>query len=277
NYSYDASIPAALMFAAIFAMSLAVHIWQAARYKTTWVWGLIFGILFEVVGFITRYIAIKKLHTIWPLLVSETSLISAPAVLAAYLYMLAGRLMSYLGGHYSPVRHQLITKIFVVADFFSISAQALGGSMLAAKTLERLQLGFNILVVALAVQIVILVVFIGIVIVFDIRSRRGLREQRQPVQPLFYVFYVGSGMILLRSIYRLIDFGTIKFTADGVHGYTLTHEWLMYTFDAVPMTICVVVFNWVHAGRFLPAKKGLRIDGSQEAQSATNWLWPLKR
>lgn len=55
--------------------------------------------------------------------------------------------------------------------------------------------------------------FVGVTIVFDRRSRRGLGAKRQPIQALFTCFYVTAALVILRSIYRLIGESIFR----GVH------------------------------------------------------------
>lgn len=68
--------------------------------------------------------------TLWPIVVSQTGLIVAPAFIAAQDYMIIGRVMSFVGKEYGYINHTKITKIFVGADIFAILTQAGGGSML---------------------------------------------------------------------------------------------------------------------------------------------------
>jgi hypothetical protein len=121
--------------------------------------------------------------------------------------------------------------------------------------LNVLHAGFNILIAALAFQVVMFSLFIVVTVAFDIRSRRGLGEQRKPVQPVFIILYLCSAMIVIRSIYRLLgsyfiiepfyhtltsvptEFATVKFTPTGASGYTLRAEWLLYVWDAVPIVV----------------------------------------
>jgi len=78
-------------------------------------------------------------------------------------------------------------------------------------------------------------------------------------------------MIIGRSIYRLGEFASLKFSATAVTGYTQTHEWLLYAFDAIPITIAVFTLLFVHPGRFLPHIVGERIDGGYEEQGPQRW------
>jgi hypothetical protein len=43
------------------------------------------------------------------------------------------------------------------------------------------------------------------------------------------MLYAVSGLIMIRSIFRLVEYG------EGMDGYLMSHEWTAYLFDAVPM------------------------------------------
>lgn len=62
----------------------------------------------------------------------------------------------------------------------------------------------------------------------------------------------------MRSIYRLVEF------AQGIDGYTFTHEWVFYVLEAGPMLPAIAVFCFFHPAKYLgsngcEAKNG-RID-----------------
>jgi hypothetical protein len=38
----------------------------------------------------------------------------------------------------------------------------------------------------------------------------------------------------------------------GRDGYTETHEWTQYVFDALPVFVVVALFAWWHPGKYLP-------------------------
>ena len=52
--------------------------------------------------------------------------------------------------------------------------------------------------------------------------------------------YTGSALILVRSIYRLIEY------LEDAGGYLITHEAFAYVFDALLMSAVMIVFFWVH-------------------------------
>jgi RTA1 like protein. len=57
-----------------------------------------------------------------------------------------------------------------------------------------------------------------------------------PWQKILYMLYGVSALIMVRSIFRLVEYIT------GTSGYLLQHEWPMYVFDCVLMLAVMVIF-----------------------------------
>ncbi|KIW23697.1 uncharacterized protein PV07_11876 [Cladophialophora immunda] len=91
------------------------------------------------------------------------------------------------------------------------------------------------------------------------RSPSPMPEDSTPdldlTTPLLRVLYVTLALIIVRNIYRLVEFGM------GANSPTVTHEWFAYVFDGVPMFFALLVLNVFYPGRFL---QGERSDFSQE-------------
>ncbi|KAG8739911.1 hypothetical protein FRC12_016172 [Ceratobasidium sp. 428] len=290
NYNYDANVPAAALFAALFGLTLGLHFVQAIRGKCRYLIPLLVATTMETLGYIFRIIAIKQPDTLWPLIISETLIIVAPAFLAAnglyythtcvpvpnYIpsdYMIFGRIMAYVGSEHGIVKHGLITKIFVGADVVAILTQATGGSMLSGNGgISTIKLGRAILIVGLALQVISFGVFMFIAVTFDVKTRRSLGDKMNTIRPLIWAFYVSALLIIIRSIYRTIEFSTINFNFDEQQGYAITHEWLFYIFDSLLIIVATVVFNLVHPANYLPNRKGLRMDGTTFEIKKRQWF-----
>lgn len=55
-----------------------------------------------------------------------------------------------------------------------------------------------------------------------------------------YMLYVGSLLIMVRSIFRVVEY------LMGNNGFLLRHEYLVYIFDATLMFLVMVLFLWIH-------------------------------
>jgi hypothetical protein len=113
--------------------------------------------------------------------------------------------------------------------------------------------GPHIIVGGLVVQIIFFGFFMTSSAVFHKRmngdpvadSGSGFNWRR-----LLYALYGASALILVRSIFRLIEY------AQGNDGYLVGHEWFMYIFDALLMFGTMLVFHWEHPSELSAWLKG---------------------
>ncbi|EHK99928.1 putative protein RTM1 [Glarea lozoyensis 74030] len=178
----------------------------------------------------TESIPIYSIQTILILL--------APALFAASIYMVLGRLIVSLGAeHLSPIRIKWLTKIFVIGDVVAFLGQAAGGGIMSSGSASALHTGEVVTVAGLAVQLVFFSVFIIVSFVFHRRFKASTEAAAMRVpakemlrhrnwETVLYVLYAASALILIRSVFRLIEF------AMGNDGVLLSNEVYAYLFDA---------------------------------------------
>jgi hypothetical protein len=65
-------------------------------------------------------------------------------------------------------------------------------------------------------------------------------------QDILWVTNIASLCILIRSVYRMVDFSL------GRTGYTQSHEWCMYVFDAMVIFPVVVLYVHWYPSKYLP-------------------------
>lgn len=193
-------------------------------------------------------------------------LLVAPALFAASVYIILGRIILLTDGErHSLVRQKWLTKLFVTGDVISFLTQSGGGGIQAAGTLTMLHTGEKIIVVGLFLQLVFFGLFIVVAGVFHYRLVRAITNKSGPssshseqglasygrvdsgtnVHDLpwkrhMYALYLASGLIMIRSVFRVIEY------LQGNNGYLLRHEVFLYIFDALLMFIVMALFNWIH-------------------------------
>ena len=117
---------------------------------------------------------------------------------------------------------------------------------MASGTLSAMTTGEHITIGGLAVQLVFFSIFIVASSIFHYRIRnnpteKSLSRSRSTTWELVMTgLYVASILILIRSIFRLIEY------AQGNDGFIMVHEVFLYIFDALVMWIAMVVMNWIH-------------------------------
>ncbi|KAM6505822.1 hypothetical protein FSOLCH5_013998 [Fusarium solani] len=273
-YNYDPSLPAAAVFVILFALSTLVHIWQMFKSRTWYFIPFLIGCLFEAAGYIGRALSANEApdYTKNPYIMQSILLLLGPALYAASIYMVLGRLIVLLdAGRLSLIPPKWLTKLFVLGDVLSFFAQSGGGGMLAtAKDKDSVKKGENIIVGGLMIQIFFFGFFMIVTLVFHMRIRKTPTNRSAtittPWKKLLMVLYVTSLFILVRSAFRVAEY------VLGKEGALQSNEIYIYLFDATLMALVSFLFNWFHPSRVINPRAIIKspFDNDQyplEAQS----------
>lgn len=172
------------------------------------------------------------------------------------------------GESHAMIRRKWLTKLFVMGDMFSFTLQAAGkyphkyphfkgqvrsitltrfptgGGIMSSGNLASLKMGEKIVVAGLLVQILFFGFFVVVALSFHIAMHKVPTQKaqlrHQTWRKHLYALYVASIFIMVRSIFRVVEY------VQGNNGYLLRHEYYLYIFDSVLMLAVMVVFNLVH-------------------------------
>ncbi|CAI0644430.1 unnamed protein product [Colletotrichum noveboracense] len=252
-YHYEPSMVAAVIFIGVFGLSGLLHIWQLVRARTWYFIPFVIGCLFEAIGYVGRAMSAQEApdYTKNPYIIQSILLLLGPALFAASIYMILGRLINLLdAGNYSLIRPKWLTKVFVLGDLLSFFAQSGGGGMLAtAKDTDSVKLGENIIVGGLCIQILFFGFFMVVTLIFHMRLSRNPTPKTYsldtPWKDLLWVLYGTSFMIMVRSLFRVAEY------VQGSEGELQSKEMYIYIFDALLMGLTSVLFNWFHPSRVI--------------------------
>ncbi|KAF7907882.1 hypothetical protein BELL_1538g00020 [Botrytis elliptica] len=251
-YRYTPNLGAAVVFLIAFAVTTLYHIYQMIRARSWYFTPLVIGGIFEVVGYIFRIMAHSNQQSIPIYSITTILILLAPALFAASIYMVLGRLVVALDAEdMSPIRKKWMTKVFVTGDVIAFLSQAAGGGIMASGTASALTTGEDITIAGLAIQLAFFSVFILTATIFHRRFQRTTNTAPMRIsvknmmnnknwEALLYVLYITSALILVRSAFRLIEY------AGGNDGYLLSHEVFAYIFDATLMFFVMVILNIFH-------------------------------
>ncbi|GKT54547.1 RTA1 domain-containing protein [Colletotrichum tofieldiae] len=266
-YHYEPSMVAATVFIIVFGVSGMLHVWQLCRRRTWYFIPFVIGCVFEAVGFVGRAMSASEApdYTKNPYIIQSILLLLGPALFAASIYMVLGRLINLLdAGHHSLIRPKWLTKVFVLGDVLSFFAQSGGGGMLAtAKDTDSVKKGENIIVGGLGIQILFFGFFMIVTLVFHIRLARNPTPKSHTIQTpwkgLLWVLYGSSLLIMVRSLFRVAEY------VEGKEGELQSKEMYIYIFDALLMGVTAMLFNWFHPSRVINAQAtGLKQVTSSE-------------
>ncbi|KAH8766196.1 RTA1 like protein-domain-containing protein [Diaporthe sp. PMI_573] len=255
-YRYEPSMAAAVIFIAGFGIATLLHLKMLVQKRTWYFIPFILGCLFEVIGYLGRAMSSNESpnFTKNPYIIQSILLLLGPTLFAASIYMILGRLVVLLEAEsYSMIRPRWLTKVFVLGDVLSFFAQGGGGGMLTqAKSADDVKMGENIIIGGLFIQIIFFGFFMIVALVFHRRiSNRPTRAAMMidaPWKQLVYVLYISSGLIMIRSVYRVAEYVT------GSEGVLMSKEFYLYCLDALPMLLVALSYNYFHPGQVINNK-----------------------
>lgn len=243
-YGYEPSGAGAGIFLAVFLFTLAGHGYIMFRKRVWYFIPFFIGVAFEFLGFAIRLASRNDPGDIPLYAMQMLFVLLAPALFAASIYMILGRMLVFYRAHFaSIVSVRWMTRIFVTGDVLSFLLQC-GGGGLQAQGGDSAKTGSNIVIGGLVIQLI----FFGMFVVTSIIANRRLCKNHWPKdgpyriqwQTMLNVLYIGSILILIRSIFRVIEY------AQGYGGYLMSHEVYMYIFDILLMFVVTCIFIYWH-------------------------------
>lgn len=232
------------------------HILQCWKHRA--LIALIVGGCFECLGYVGRAISPHNKTALGPYIIQSTFILLGPALFAASIYMILGRIIRLVNGEeHSLVRSTWLTGIFVAGDILSFLTQGSGAGLMSTgsnsdpvKAKAAIDNGQWIIIGGLLIQ---LVFFSGFVVLAAIVHSRARKTQQivaldVPWQRYMCVLYGTSLMIFIRSVFRVIEY------AQGNAGSIMRHEMFLYIFDSVLMIGVMVVLNVDYPEKLLNQK-----------------------
>lgn len=124
-----------------------------------------------------------------------------------------------------------------------------GGYLASAKTQENVDMGEHMILGGLFVQIFFFGFFIIVSVIFHRRMLASpmnyVGGSQIPWSRCMKVLYTVSCLIMIRSIYRVIEY------AQGSGGSLQSKEAFVYVFDAALMLACCIVLVILHPSKML--------------------------
>lgn len=125
---------------------------------------------------------------------------------------------------------------------------------MASGTISALHTGENIIIGGLVVQILFFGCFMVTSVLWHSRMVRNPTTRNLsgsiPWEMQLYSLYAASMLILVRSVFRLIEY------AQGNDGYLISHEAFLYIFDSTLMWITMAILAWIHPSEITGLLKG---------------------
>lgn len=134
---------------------------------------------------------------------------------------------------------------------------------MAAGTLSAMNIGENIVIGGLAIQLLFFGFFVVVSAVFHWRVRRSIphsAESSKKWESIMWALYAACFLILVRSIFRVAEF------VEGNDGFIMKREYLLYIFDACLMALTGIVLAVIYPGSFI-GRNGSKRDSEVQLMS----------
>ncbi|KAK8118757.1 RTA1 domain-containing protein [Apiospora kogelbergensis] len=236
-YRYTPSLPAAVVFAVFFAVLAALHTWRLLRHRAYYFTTFTVGGYFQLIGYCGRIWSHFDPLSIGGFVMQAILILVAPALYAASIYMILGRLIRTLqADSFSLLPIAWATKIFVLSDIVSFTLQAGGGGIQAAGTLDLYEIGEKIIIAGLFVQIAMFGFFIATAVLFHVRYARGQWRSAADDDDS----NGNCGLACNKTTVQWRRHLWVLYT--GNRGYLIAHEVFLYVFDAALMALVMATF-----------------------------------
>ncbi|KAL7913766.1 RTA1 like domain-containing protein [Trichoderma velutinum] len=259
-YRYVPSVAAAAVFCLLFLVVTGLHLFQMFKTKTWFLTALVFGCLFEFIGYAARAGSASQEPGCWrlmPYIIQNMYILLGPPLFAASIYMILGRIILLTDGEiHSIIKQRWLTKTFVIGDLLCFLFQSGGGGLMAGSrdNQSMANIGNGIIIAGLVLQLLWFVFFVIVAATFHWRmilapTACSLKPEIR-WQNYLHTLYFVSALIMIRSLYRVVEY------AQGNSGYLMTSEAFLYVLDSLPMLIVVVWLLWKHPGEIGMLLKG---------------------
>ncbi|TDZ67347.1 Protein RTM1 [Colletotrichum trifolii] len=250
---FEPSLPAAVVATILYSVATAWITYLTCFKYRAWFFSCVpVGGLCQVTGYAMRSYSTQNHQNIGIFASSTSLIVLAPIFIAAGNYLLIGRLIRAV---LPPTHHKIfkiparyLTRVYVSLDIVCMCVQSSGSSLASGVgwTGELADIGINILLAGLALQVLSFSTYLCILLRFHVLSR-SMAEPRAPDgwHKVFRAVSISSSLILVRCIFRMVEF------AEGQEGYSLQHEWMFWIFEGLLMIIALAIFCIWHPSRYL--------------------------
>ncbi|KAL8894061.1 MAG: hypothetical protein Q9192_004657 [Flavoplaca navasiana] len=282
-YGYTPTLALSILALILFTLLLLFHIY---RFSTTRLYAfctlLIFTTLCEIVGYIFRLRSspppIGNPYGVINFVVQYFFIVTAPVFLSAAIYTTLTSFIAALSEgsgtkkddgvkRLSPfgLSKKTILGIFITADVVATIVQVAGAALIGVSQSNRKSpvTANNILLAGLAFQVFAFLVFLILLFIFIVNSRKIMlstdtadgRRGGAAMQMYTMALVASSLLVYLRTIFRLAE------TSQGVGGYASSHEVFFGVLEFAPIVVAIGLLGWWHPGR-LVGRNGLLSSSS---------------
>ncbi|KAI6121245.1 RTA1 like protein-domain-containing protein [Pisolithus sp. B1] len=242
-YDYDPNWVVAAVAGSLYLLCSVCLFARAISNRAWWALSLPLGSMNMAMGFLIRIVLPNNPDSLMLFLSQQLLILLSPAAFLAFNYLVYGQFATTcLDPSYSRIPPRKAATWFIISNLVSSLIQTVGGGLQTSKSVSTDKLGVTMVLVGLAIQTVPFALFILLC----------LRVYKpRPWGPIVLALLFSSALIMLRCIYRIVEY------AQGSGGYLMTHELWLYLLDALPLFIGVIVYIPFWPSKYLVVKTDL--------------------
>ncbi|EMD42086.1 hypothetical protein CERSUDRAFT_110633 [Gelatoporia subvermispora B] len=252
-YGYTPTESVCILFVSLFGLTAFIHVVESVLFR---MWILLptvcLAAVGEVLGWSARlWSSLAPLNNT-PYTMQIAVTIIAPTPFVAAIFLLFSRIVGRLGPAYSRLSPRLYSRIFFTADFTCLLVQAVGGGLAAtANTNSGANLGGNIMLAGIIIQMIFLTIFAACAGEFLWRYSRDRpyrrvqgqrREMDSKLRMLVNGLTASTVFLFIRAVYRTAEL------ADGWNGRIIETQVYFTVFDGLMVVLAMLIMNVTHPG-----------------------------
>lgn len=254
-FRYTPTLALSALAVAIYALLLILHVYRYYAHRlVAFSVLLIITTVFEIIGYAFRLQSspppVGNPYKVINFIIQYFFIVVAPVFLSAGIYTTLTSLIALMGQNLSPLglSRKTIIAIFVTCDVVATIVQVAGAALIGSAESNRKSptTANNILLAGLAFQVFSFLIFLILLAIFILNSRKAAVSRGEGGMMRFTAAVVGSSLLVyLRTIFRLAE------TAEGVMGYASSHEAFFGALEFAPIVLAVGILGWWHPGRLV--------------------------
>jgi hypothetical protein len=249
-FEYRPSLPANVIFTALFALIGIVHAYLGWRWKSWgFMAGMILGCMTEIIGYIGRVLQWDNPFNFNYFMIQIVCLTIAPVFYTASIYVTLSKTVVFLGPELSRFKPQLFYWVFIPFDIVCLILQAVGGA-LSTNADSGNDIGVDISMAGLILQVIVLVAFVAAFSDYLTRyiKARGFGSFGWRLNAFFGGLSSATILILARCAFRVAEL------REGYDGELITHEVPFIILEGVLIVIAAIGLMFSHPGMVFKAQ-----------------------
>ncbi|KAJ0346077.1 hypothetical protein COL154_008754 [Colletotrichum chrysophilum] len=263
-YRYRPNLAANALFLALYGIAGLVHIFLGIRWRSYWFMTfMVLGCLSEIVGYIGRIMLYHNPFAFVPFMLQIVFITSGPVWYTAAIYVTLSKAIIHLGPELARLPPKALYWVFIALDVSCLVIQAAGGAI-STDSKGDSDLGVNLAMGGLVIQVVVIVVFCAVFADYMIRYTRSsyTRKLAQREKIFFGFLALAVALILARCSYRVDEL------SEGYSNSTkVTDEGLFIGLEGVLIVLAVFSLCLGHPGLAFENKTE-RAEERKESQAS---------